>query len=164
MIEKLLESSSNFVGILREIEEADGVLSQELEKRFDIAVKDMAKTTDSFANSLDYLDVAIEIAKKRKDKYISKMSKLNNLRLRMRSDAKALILSGLAFEGNERSVKLNNPIAKIDYTNIDIDNLDSKYVRIKKEIKKKELSKDIMSGEIMPDGVLVSEERILSVR
>lgn len=150
MIEKLINASQNFLSILAEVEDSEGVIDESLEKKFDEAVKEMASQTDTFVNSLDYLETAIEVVKKRKDKYLRKERYLSRIKDRMRGTAKALLMSGVAFEGDESSVKLTKPVLKLNYDDVNVDELPDRYVRVKKEINKQALSDDIKEGKLEP--------------
>jgi len=125
----------------------------------------MAKTSDELANTLDYIDAAIEVAKKKKDRYILKQKQLENYKNRIRETAKNLILQGIEFKGVDRSVLLVRSKPEWNVDNVIVDDLEPEYVKITYEVKKAELKKAIGDGKIKPPpGVEMKSSESLFVR
>jgi len=149
MINDLVQASNEWIELAREIEENEGVLTEDMEKRWDAVVAKMSGVSDQLADTLDYIDVAIATAKMKKDRYFSKQKSLENFKARLRDTAKNLMLNGIKFQTEDRSVKINST-SNWNVDDVDINDLDEKFVKTEKVVKKKELIQAIKSGEIMP--------------
>jgi hypothetical protein len=135
---------------LDKIEENEGVLTPELEEQWDVIISDMAETSDELANTLDYIDTAIEVAKKKKDRYVSKQRQLENYKNRIRDTAKHLLLQGVDFKGEDRSVALMRRKPEWNVDGVIVEDLKPEYVKVTYTIRKAELKKAIAEGKVMP--------------
>jgi hypothetical protein len=149
LIEEIIQASTQFLDVLAQLEDAEGVMNEELESRFDGAVAVMANTSDSLANTLDYLDVAIGAAKEKKLFYEAKIKRLTDYKNRLRDQARGLMLQGIEFEGNERSVKLV-PRTKYDASAIAPEDWPEEFVKIERSLKKADLVNAIKNGKVQP--------------
>ena len=91
MIQKLTKESETFLRLLDEIEENEGILTPELEVQWDSVIAQMAETSDELANTLDYIDAAIEVARIKKDRYVVKQKQLENYKSRVRDTAVSML-------------------------------------------------------------------------
>jgi len=165
MINNLIKASEEWIQIMTKIEENDGVLTPELEQRFDQAVVEMSTVSDQLANTIDYIDTAIEVVKKKKDRYQLKQKQLENFKSRMREVTKNAMLNGITFEGEDRKVILTNPKKKINVDDVLPKDVPQKYWKVSTSINKTLLKNDIENGLIdLPEGAKVQEERTLQVR
>ena len=110
----------------------------------------MAETSDELANTLDYIDAAIEVAKKKKDHYMVKQKQLENYKNRVRETAKNLIIQGIYFIGEDRSVALVRRKPEWNVDNVIVEDLEPEYVKVTSTIRKTELKKAIADGKVMP--------------
>jgi hypothetical protein len=167
MINDLIGASEEWIKIVTEIEANEGVLDGDLEQRFDMAIRNMSMVSDQLANTLDYVDTAIGVAKKKKDRYQLKQKQLENYKTKMREIAKGAMLNGMEFAGEDRKVILTNPTKRLNVDEVDLNKLENKdkYTKVVVSLDKAKLKKDIVDGIIdLPEGAKVTEERTLQVR
>jgi hypothetical protein len=167
MLEKLINASNEWIEIANELEENGGELTPDLEKRFEVSVNNMADVSDQLANTLDYVDTAIAVAKKKKDRYQYKQKQFENFKDRIRDTAKLLMMNGVAFQGEDRKVILTKETKVLNVDNVDINKLENKdkYTKVVISLDKTKLKKDIKNGVIdMPEGAYTTQERTLQVR
>lgn len=167
MLEKLINASETWIKIMAEVEDNGGELTPELEQEFDIAVNNMANVSDQLANTLDYIDTAIGVAKKKKDRYAYKQKQFENYKTRVRNVTKLAMISGVEFKGEDRKVLLTKPSEKINVDEVDLNTLKNKdkYTKIVITMDKALLKKDIKEGVIaLPAGAYKTQERTLQVR
>lgn len=167
MLQKLLNASEAWIDIANEIEDNGGELTPELEGRFDVAVKDMSEVSDQLANTLDYIDTAVEVAKRKKDRYALKAKQFTNFKEKIRTVTKNLMLEGIEFAGEDRKVLLTKATNKINVDDVDMNTLENKdrYTKVVVTLDKVKLKRDIKDGVIdLPEGAFVTQERTLQVR
>jgi hypothetical protein len=167
MLDKLINASNEWIDIANELEDNGGELTPELEKRFEVSVSNMASVSDQLANTLDYIDTAIEVAKKKKDRYALKQKQFTNFKSRVRDTAKLFMLNGVEFQGEDRKVLLTKEVTKINVDDVDLNSLENKdrYSNVVVTLDKVKLKKDIKDGVIdLPEGAYTTQERTLQVR
>lgn len=165
MLNKLINASNEWIDIANELEENGGELTPELEKRFEISVSNMASVSDQLANTLDYIDTAIEVAKKKKDRYALKQKQFANFKSRVRETAKLFMMNGLEYQGEDRKVLLTKEATKINVDDVTVGGLDPKYIKVTYTVNKVKLKKDIKDGVIdLPEEAYTTQERTLQVR
>ena len=116
-------------------------------------------------NTLDYIDAAIEVAKKKKDRYTGKHRQLENYKTRIRDTAKHLLLQGIDFKGEDRSVTLMRRKPEWNVDNVIVEDLEREYVKVTYAIRKTELKKALADGKVIPPvGAEMKRSEILVVR
>lgn len=103
---------------MREIDAAEGEISEELVKRFDDARLAIAERADRWIFTLDGMKALVAALEERKERAVKAHRTAVNLQARLREYLRFVVASnpGVPFKGDEGTIYLANNAESVDYT------------------------------------------------
>jgi predicted transcriptional regulator len=165
MKKSLYQIDQEYIILMEQMEEADGILDETLERMLDISEAELETKAEKYCMMIKQYEANVEARKSE----IARMGKLNktdqniidrlkeNLSSSMRLHEKEKISGDLFTIGFRKSTKLAQA------EDVDITKLDEKYLRKKVELDKSTITSALKAGEEI-EGFSLEENKNLSIR
>ena len=148
MYKEMLDFENRFLAMLDQLEEANGELDPELEKKWDALITESAGVADKFVDVIKYLLDIVATNKEKANIYKAKAKSAENHIAFLRKKAEDMIRNGVTFESETGGINIvQRKVPKINLDWLDWKEVPEEFIQTTKKLRMKDYLKAIASGK-----------------